>query len=86
MNKFCDSCQEETNEITHDDSFTFPGVKGDQVQQDSHEGSDCCDDKCEDGIWIICKCGNEIEIHPEAELHEIPCKLCQRTGKWEKNY
>jgi len=30
--------------------------------------------------WVRCKCGNEIEINDDCQLHEVICSLCDRTG------
>lgn len=72
-NKFCNDCKKETKVVTIDAGI-YPGHT---VLEDA---SSCCHTDFDDGVFVMCKCGNEIEIHPDMELHEVICAICKRTG------
>ena len=87
---FCSHCQKECTCVKYDDSFDYAGTHCTHgiggTQHEYHWASDCCDAECDDGRFVMCQCGNEIEISPEAELHKIKCDACKRTGKWLTEY
>ena len=89
--QFCNHCKKECEEITYDDSFNYSGTHCtgglDGTHHESHKASDCCDYTVEDdGIWVMCQCGEEREIHPDTEIEWLKCDACKRVGKWDKEY
>jgi len=85
---FCSNCLKECTCILIDDSFSYPGITRNRMEthHEYHEGSDCCEAPCDDGIFVMCQCGNEIEISPEADLNFLQCDACKRAGKWMTEY
>ena len=88
--KFCDDCYEETEEVFIDQSFDYAGTHCTGGLAGTHHagymGSQCCEAETSDGIWIVCQCGEQREVHPEASLEILRCTACKRVGKWEKEY
>jgi len=88
--KFCSHCNKPTYEKKYDDSFDYSGTHcthgKDGTHHDSHIASACCDEEINDGRFVICKCGNEIEVSVNQDLPFLSCKLCGRIGNWETDY
>ena len=86
--KFCDHCERECKEILYDDSFSYPGTTRNRMEthHEYHPASDCCEASCTDGTFVMCKCGNEVELHPDTELELKQCKVCKRVGSWLTEY
>ena len=86
MSIYCDHCKRETEELVYDDSFDYPTVTGTGTHHESHKASECCEEDVSEGIFVMCKCGEELEIHPDRELEWVVCPACKRMGKFSTEY
>ena len=91
MSIYCDHCKRETEEVTVDASFDYAGthctggLPGTELV--FFKASECCEEEgMSEGIFVMCKCGEELEIHPDRELEWVVCPACDRMGKFSTEY
>ena len=50
------------------------------------KASECCEEDVSEGVFVMCKCSEEVEVHPNTELEWLVCPACKRMGKFSTEY
>ena len=81
----CNDCGKTCDSVMVDQSFDYEGPFGRATQHEYEPGSDCCGTDYTDSKFFMCKCGHEIQGHPDYMEDQI-CTACNRIGCWADNY